>query len=131
MILGVGIDLLDIKRVEKLYLTHPERFVKRILSYKEMKDFENSKNKTNFLAKKFCAKEAFSKAIGTGIGRGINFTDIAIKNDILGKPIIELSSSGCETIEKLFNLNFKNIKFNISITDESHYINSIVIASSI
>ncbi len=131
MILGVGIDLLNFNRVEKLYLAHPDRFIKRILSDEELKEFKVSKKPINFLAKKFCAKEAFSKAIGTGIGRGINFSDITIKNDILGKPIVNLSSKGCEALENLFKINLNNIKCDISITDEDPYINCIVIISKI
>ncbi len=129
MILGIGIDLLNINRVEELYLKYNNRFINRILSKEEIKDFKNSKQPINFLAKKFCAKEAFSKAMGTGIGRGINFIDITIKNDILGKPIILLSDNGYNVLEKLFKTSIKNIQFNISLTDENPYINAFVIIS--
>ena len=129
MILGVGIDLLNIKRIEKLYLKFDDKLANRILSREEFSNYKISKDKINFLAKKFCAKEAFSKALGTGIGRGINFLDITISNDILGKPIILLSDNAISSIELLLKRNIKNLQFNISMTDEDIYVNSFVIVS--
>ena len=129
MILGIGVDLLNINRVEKLYLKFGDKLADRILSEEEVGNYKKSKNKINFLAKKFCAKEAFSKALGTGIGRGINFSDITISNDILGKPIIFLSDNGFYFLEKLYKKNTKNIQFNLSITDEDPFINCFAIIS--
>ena len=129
MILGIGVDLLNINRVEKLYLKFGDKLADRILSEEEFGNYKKSKNKINFLAKKFCAKEAFSKALGTGIGRGINFSDITISNDILGKPIIFLSDNGFYFLEKLYKKNTKNIQFNLSITDEDPFINCFAIIS--
>lgn len=129
MILGIGVDLLNINRIKDLFLKFNDKLSKKILSENELHDYKRSKDKINFLAKKFCAKEAFSKALGTGIGRGINFKDITITNDILGKPIITLSDNGFIFIENLFKKNIKNIQFNISITDEEPYVNCFVIIS--
>ena len=129
MILGIGVDLLNINRVEKLYLKFGDKLADRIISEEEFGNYKKSKNKINFLAKKFCAKEAFSKALGTGIGRGINFSDITISNDILGKPIIFLSDNGFYFLEKLYKKNTKNIQFNLSITDEDPFINCFAIIS--
>ncbi len=129
MILGIGVDLLNINRVEKLYSKFGDKLADKILSEEEFGNYKKSKNKINFLAKKFCAKEAFSKALGTGIGRGINFSDITISNDILGKPIIFLSDNGFYFLEKLYKKNTKNIQFNLSITDEDPFINCFAIIS--
>lgn len=129
MILGVGIDLLNMGRIEELYLKFNDKLANKILSEEEFGDYKKSKNKINFLAKKFCAKEAFSKALGTGIGRGINFADITISNDILGKPIVFLSDNGFSFLENLFKKNAKNMQFDISITDETPFVNCFVVIS--
>ena len=130
MILGIGVDLLNVNRIEKTFLKFQSRFVRKILSEDEIKEFKQSKKQINFLAKRFCAKEAFSKALGTGIGRGINMSDITIAKDILGKPIITLSDSGYVSVEKLFKLNIEKIQFNISISDEIPYVNCFVVISA-
>ena len=129
MILGIGVDLLNMGRIEELYLKFNDKLANKILSEEELGDYKKSKNKINFLAKKFCAKEAFSKALGTGIGRGINFADITISNDILGKPIVFLSDNGFYFLEKLYKKNTKNIQFNLSITDETPFVNCFVVIS--
>ena len=133
MILGVGIDLLNISRVQKLYTRFKNRFSDRILSKDELKLFveiNNIDQKINFLAKKFSAKESFSKAIGTGIGRGVNFIDISVLSDSLGKPIMYLSNDAMYTLESLFRKHFDDIKIDLSITDEDNYVNTIVVLSS-
>jgi len=129
MILGIGIDLLSVRRIELLYLKFSTRLPDRILSAEEFDDYETCKDKIGFLAKRFCAKEAFSKALGTGIGRGINFSDITITNDVLGKPIITISSNGISFIENFFKKDAKNMQFDISITDQSQHVNCFVIIS--
>lgn len=129
MILGIGVDLLNIERVEKLYLKFENRLANKILSSEELNGYKKSKDKVNFLAKKFCAKEAFSKALGTGIGRGLNFSDITISNDILGKPIIFLSDNAFSFLETLFKKDIKNLQFDLSITDQKPYVNSFAIIS--
>ena len=130
MILGVGVDLLNISRVKELYSKFNIRLPKKILSSEEFELFISSKNKESFLAKKFSSKEAFCKALGIGIGRGIDFKDITIKHDIFGKPIIVLSPNKYEIIENLFKQKIENIKFNISITDKTQYVNTFVVISA-
>jgi holo-[acyl-carrier protein] synthase len=91
MIYGIGTDIVDIRRIKKAHLKHGERFESRILTEKErIKLYEHQENEERFygfIANRFAAKEAISKAMGTGIGRGLSFLDIEISNDILGKPI--------------------------------------------
>ena len=129
MILGVGIDLLDIKRVDRLYSKFKEKFAERILSKEEFSIFKNYKDKVKFLAKRFSSKESFSKAVGTGIGRGINFNDISIVPDILGKPILSLSHEASYFLETIFRKSFDKLKIDLSTTDENGYINTIVLIS--
>lgn len=131
MILGIGIDLLNISRIEALNLKFQDKFAFKILSEDEFKEYNKSKYKIEFLSKRFCVKEAFSKALGTGMGRGINFVDITVKHDILGKPIILLSDKAYSILESIFKVEIDNIQINVSITDEKPYVNSFVVISSI
>ncbi|RPF57090.1 holo-ACP synthase [Aquisalibacillus elongatus] len=88
MIVGNGIDLIELERIENLIL-HKGKFAKRVLSPKEYGRFEqysNLKRRIEFLAGRFAAKEAYSKAIGTGIGKHISFHSIEIFTDNFGKP---------------------------------------------
>ena len=78
-IIGNGVDIVDNKRIEKLLLNN--NFLNRIFTNSEIKSSKKSQNKINFFAKRFAAKEAFSKAFGTGLGRGIYFNEIIILND--------------------------------------------------
>ncbi|MCJ8008496.1 holo-ACP synthase [Lederbergia wuyishanensis] len=89
MIIGIGMDLVEIDRIEQLRIKQ-ERFPRRILTKTELEIYENlnEKRKTEFLAGRFAAKEAYSKARGTGIGSELSFLDIEISTDGKGKPII-------------------------------------------
>ena len=89
-IFGIGTDIVNIKRMEKSLKLHGKRFKKNIFSKNEINYCEKKKNSSAFYAKRFAAKEALSKALGTGIRKGINFKDIEISNDIYGKPSIRL-----------------------------------------
>ena len=131
MILGVGVDLLNINRIETVFNKFSTRFVNRILADEELELYKKAKNKINFLAKRICAKETFSKAIGVGIGRGLDMKDIILQNDRLGKPIVLLSDKGYNFLERYFEKDRNLIQFNISITDESMLVNSFVVISTI
>lgn len=89
MIIGIGIDIVELERIEELR-KRKERFPTRILTEKELKVYENlpDKRKTEFLAGRFAAKEAYAKARGTGIGRFLSFQDIEIAADERGRPTI-------------------------------------------
>lgn len=91
MIYGIGIDLIEIQRIESLY-KRQQKFVNRILSEQEIEKFNtfiSTKRKIEFLAGRFACKEAYSKALGTGLGKTVAFHDIDCFNDDLGKPCIE------------------------------------------
>ena len=83
-IIGIGVDLIENKRVK--FLIKNKKFVARIFSKKEIETSKNIKNKTNYFAKRFAAKEALSKSLGTGIRTNLTFKKIEILNDKLGKP---------------------------------------------
>ncbi|MEX2949117.1 holo-ACP synthase [Staphylococcus warneri] len=94
MIYGIGLDLIEIERIEKVYNKQKQKFVERILSKEEQikfNDFSQQKRKIEYLAGRFATKEAFSKALGTGLGKTIAFHDINCYNDHLGKPCIDYS----------------------------------------
>ena len=88
-ILGNGVDIVDNLRIKKSIKSND--FIKRIYSNDEIKASKNVKNKTNFFAKRFAAKEAFVKSLGIGFRNGINFKDISVINNNLGKPELYLS----------------------------------------
>ncbi|CAL4320511.1 holo-ACP synthase [Buchnera aphidicola] len=121
-IIGLGIDILKIKRIKNIVNKFGHKFSKKILSKKELKKLLTIKKKTNFIAKKFSVKESISKALGTGFRNKIKFTSFEILHDKLGKPYVKLLNKA-----KIFafQLNLKSI--HISITDEKKYICSVAI----
>lgn len=94
MILGIGLDIVELDRIEKA-LKRSEKFSKRILTERELKIFDtlSDHRKVEFLAGRFAAKEAYSKACGTGIGRGCELHQIEILKDELGKPVLYFDSA--------------------------------------
>ncbi|MET0786829.1 MAG: holo-ACP synthase [Paenisporosarcina sp.] len=89
MITGIGLDVTEIEKIQKIYQRTP-KFVERILSLEEIKKFSSlsAHRQIEFLAGRFAAKEAFAKALGTGIGKDCSFQDIKILSDTLGKPVL-------------------------------------------
>jgi len=116
-ILGNGVDIVKNSRIKKAI--ENDNFIKRIYSNSEIKESKKIFNKTNFFAKRFAAKEAFVKSLGTGFRNGINFNDISIKKKISGKPIIFINNKLKQLIKKKFKIN----KFQIflSLSDEDKY----------
>ena len=114
MIYGIGTDIVDIERVKKILSKNRDGFVKRVLSEHEQALFTNKAESAAYCAKRFAAKEAFAKALGTGIGRVVSFQDLTVRNNENGKPYFIPS-------EKLRQfLVEKNIKqAHLSISDES------------
>lgn len=114
MIIGVGIDLVEIERIRDALDRHGERFAHRILSAAEYADWTTVSEalRARFLAKRFAAKEAFSKAAGTGIGRGFGFQDLCVEHDVLGKP-----SVGFNAANRVLAA-FADCQIHLSLTDE-------------
>ena len=117
MIIGNGVDIIDNKRIEKSLKI--KGFKKRLFTLNEIKLSKKTKNKIAFFSKRFAAKEAFSKALGTGISRGIKFNEIVILNKKNGKPYVKLLNNTKLIVEKL--LKKKKYKISLSISDESNY----------
>ena len=116
-ILGIGVDIIDNKRIKESIKNN--KFKRRIFSSNELKLSKKTKNKVAFFSKRFAAKEAFSKALGTGISRGISFNEIVVLNEKNGKPFIKLISKTKKIVEKKFKK--KNYKISLSIADEKDY----------
>jgi len=126
-IIGNGVDIIKNSRVKNL-IKNP-KFLSRIFSVNEIKDSKKIKNKTNFFAKRFAAKEAFVKSIGIGFRKGINFNDISVKKNKLGKPIITYNNK----VKKILNKKFKSKKFSVyvSLSDEKYYSIAYVIVNKL
>jgi holo-[acyl-carrier protein] synthase len=120
MILGVGTDIVNIKRVRDIYLKFPDLFAKKMLSNQELKAYTalNDDKKVHYLAKRFAAKEAIAKAIGVGIG-SIGLKNISILNNNLGKPYVTIPSY---MANRYFLLTDETIlRIEISLSDEKNY----------
>ena len=115
--LGVGVDIIENSRIKKSIKN--KKFLSRIFSKKEIANSKNITNKSNYFSKRFAAKEAFSKALGTGFRNGINFKDISVVKDHYGKPSIKLNTK----IKNIIKKRFKTIKVNVflSLSDEKKH----------
>ena len=116
-IIGNGVDIIKNSRINNSLKI--KGFLNRIFTEKEIQQGKKLKNKINFYAKRFAAKEAFVKAIGTGFRSDINFIDIEIKNDKNGKPYISLSKKLNNFLQKKFKI--QKYKVFLSLSDEKDY----------
>ena len=92
-IFGIGVDLVNAKRIQLLYQKYGDRFPKRILDDDEMQLFENSKNKERYLCNAFAGKEAAVKALGTGFSQGVHWIDFGISRYSIGQPQLHYSKN--------------------------------------
>ena len=113
-IFGIGIDIVDTKRIKKIYLKYGIKFAKKILNDDEMDSFNTSKYKISFLAKRFAAKEAIGKACGIGILNGYLLKNISISHNQYGKPKVSFNRA------KEFEIYSDKI-IHITIADEKKY----------
>ena len=116
-ILGIGVDIVENSRITKSLKNN--LFIKRIFSNSEILIAKKLKDKKNYYSKRFAAKEAFAKSIGTGFRNNLNYKDISIVNDKMGKPSFIIS----EKIKRIIQKEFKVSSFNffLSISDEKKY----------
>ena len=116
-ILGIGVDIVENSRIARLLKN--KLFIKRIFSNSEIIIASKTKDKKGYYSKRFAAKEAFAKSIGTGFRNDFNFKDISIINDKLGKPSFVIN----DKIKKIVKKQFKTSSFNffLSISDEKKY----------
>ena len=116
-ILGTGVDIVENLRMKKVL--NDKKFINRIFSTSEILLSKNIKDKTAYYAKRFAAKEAFAKSIGTGFRNNLNFKDISITNNKAGKPSFLIN----EKLKKIIKKQFKtlSVSFFLSISDEKKY----------
>lgn len=125
MIYGIGTDIVSIKRIEDALFRFGDRFLHRVLNESEVGEYAETTQPARFLAKRFAAKEAFSKAFGTGIGAEVNWHDVTISHDQRGRPVFVFSKALAA------RLNAANVSSsNISISDESEYAIAFVVMES-
>jgi holo-[acyl-carrier protein] synthase len=122
-VIGTGIDIVENSRIKKSLLL--KSFLNRIFTQKEISISKKINNKTSYFAKRFAAKEAFVKSLGTGFREGLNFNDISIVNDKLGKPSFLITKKIKKIIKKKFNID--RFDFFLSISDEKKYSIALVI----
>ena len=116
-IIGTGVDIVENSRIEKSIIN--KSFLYRVFTNEEILISKNIKNKSNYFAKRFAAKEAFAKSLGTGFRNDFNFKDISVVNDKLGKPSFFITKK----IKNMIKKKFKTSSFNffLSISDEKKY----------
>ena len=116
-ILGIGVDIIKNKRIKSLLKN--KNFIKRTFGKKEVQLSKKISNKDLFFAKRFAAKESFAKALGTGFRNNLNFKDIEILNDKIGKPYYFKSIKINNIVRQKFNIKMYNLF--LSISDEKDY----------
>ena len=116
-IIGTGVDIVENLRMKKSIANNS--FLNRVFTNKEILISKKVKNKSSYFAKRFAAKEAFVKSLGTGFRNGFNFKDISVINDKLGKPSFFITKKIKNIIKKRFKINSFN--FFLSISDEKKY----------
>ena len=126
-ILGIGVDIIDNRRIKQSIKSN--KFKSRIYSFKELKLSKKTKNNVAFFSKRFAAKEAFSKALGTGFSSNLNFKDIEITNDKKGMPKYVENKKILKILQKKYKI--KKFNFFLSISDEKNYSTAFVIIQSI
>ena len=124
-IFGIGTDIVNIKRIRRSL--NNKLFLSRLFNKDEISKCKKTINSSNCFAKRFAAKEAFSKALGTGISRGINFNEIIVLNEKNGKPFIKLLNQTKKNVEK--KIKKKKYKISLSLSDEKNYAVSFVTIS--
>jgi holo-[acyl-carrier protein] synthase len=115
--LAIGVDIIENSRIKKSI--SDRKFLNRIYTIDEIAKSKKTNNKTAFFSKRFAAKEAFSKALGSGFRKGLNFKDISIINDKYGKPSIRISNKISKILKKKYKIN--KVKVLLSISDEKMF----------
>jgi holo-[acyl-carrier protein] synthase len=116
-LIAVGTDILQIVRMEELVARQGERIVQRILTAAEQDEYHASNQAVRLLAKRFAAKEAIAKSLGTGIGRGVSWQDIQIDHDAFGAPLVRLSGGALRVARER-----GGARVALSLADEMDYV---------
>ncbi len=117
MIFGIGTDIIEIERIKTSMERSGDKFAQRILSNNEYLKIKENKFPERFLAKRFAVKEAFAKALGTGIRNGLNMCDIELSHTELGKPLVNYVGDNTQVKNLLKSVT----NMHVTISDEKHY----------
>lgn len=129
MILGIGSDLVDIRRIEKVINRHGERFLARVFTDIERAKAERRAARIETYAKRFAAKEACAKALGTGFRRGVFFRDMSVVNLRSGRPTLTLTGGALTRLREIIPAGFE-VRIDLSLTDEYPIAQALVIISA-
>jgi len=130
MILGVGSDLIDIRRIEKTIARHGDRFLDRIFTATERAKAERRANRIDTYAKRFAAKEACAKALGTGFRRGVFWRDMGVVNLPSGRPTLQLTGGALAVLEAITPAGHV-ARIDLTLTDEWPTAQALVIISAV
>ena len=126
MIIGIGNDIVDIRRIEETLTRYGERFTDRIFTEIEKKKSDKRAMRAASYAKRFAAKEACSKALGTGFRRGVYWRDMGVVNELSGRPTMVLTGGAKAQLERLIPAGM-TAKVHLTITDDHPYAQAVVI----
>jgi holo-[acyl-carrier protein] synthase len=129
MILGIGSDLVDVRRIERTLARHGERFLTRIFTDIERATAERRANRIETYAKRFAAKEACAKALGTGFRAGVFFRDLGVVNLRSGRPTMELTGGAQVRLKAITPAGY-DARIDVTITDEGPMAQAFVIISA-
>ena len=130
MILGIGNDIIDIRRVERTLEKYGRRFIERIFTETEQKKSEGRRNRAASYAKRFAAKEACSKALGTGFRNGVFWRDLGVVNLPSGKPTLQLTGGAAARLAAMTPAGMR-AQIDLTITDDFPQAQAIVIISAV
>jgi len=130
MIIGLGSDLCDVRRIEKVLERHGERFLARIFTPAERAKADRRANRAETYAKRFAAKEACAKALGTGLRRGVFWRDMGVVNLPGGRPTMKLTGGALARLQAITPAGCE-ARIEVSLTDEGPTAQAIVIISAV
>lgn len=129
MIIGIGNDLCDVRRIEKTLARFGDRFLQRVFTETERSRAFRKANTVSTLAKRFAAKEAMAKALGTGFRRGVYLADIGVVNDVTGRPTVAVTGGAARRLDELTPEGHV-ATVNLTLTDEYPLAEAVVIISA-
>jgi holo-[acyl-carrier protein] synthase len=130
MIIGIGSDITDVRRIAKVLDRHGERFIDRIFTPIERAKAEKRRNRVETYAKRFAAKEACAKALGTGFRAGVWWRDMGVVNLPSGRPTLELTGGAKRRLEAITPAGYE-ARIDLTITDEGPMAHAFVVISAI
>jgi holo-[acyl-carrier protein] synthase len=130
MIIGIGSDITDVRRIAKVIERHGERFLDRVFTATERSRAERKKNRIETYAKRFAAKEACAKALGTGMRAGVWWRDMGVVNLPSGRPTMQLTGGALHRLQALTPQGYEP-RIDLTITDEGEMAQAFVIISAV